>query len=101
MGMWAVDMREQSNNQRGSFLGGCMLAGLFIWLALSSGPLVVAGKIQVWPTIFWGLALLSGAQVLQQLFEWAAYAVDWFGARTPTGKSGTAQWAKKKDLDDA
>ncbi|MCR9261215.1 MAG: type IV secretory system conjugative DNA transfer family protein [Pseudomonadaceae bacterium] len=91
-------MNIQRRRHTHEFCSALVFAVLAGWIATQLGPLFVYGQVQTWPAIVYGFAAICALSAIQNGFEIIAHGVDWFGARSATGKSGTARWAKFKDL---
>jgi len=74
------------------------LTGLCFWGAFQWGPVMLAGRLQTIPAILLGLGALGSVSVLSGLLTRLAGLIDWFDARRPTGRSGQARWATKREV---
>ena len=81
-------------------MGLILLTALLGWGAYHTGPLLLGGAIQPLPAALAGLAALGLLRIVIESLTLLARLVDWLGAQTATGKSGTAHWARGKDLKD-
>ena len=83
-----------------SLLALVLLTALLGWGAYHTGPFVLGGAIQPLPAALAGLAALGLLRIIIESLTLLARLVDWLGAQVPTGKSGTARWARRQDLKD-
>jgi type IV secretion system protein VirD4 len=63
-----------------------------------SGPLKVGGEIQPLTAFLLGIFMLGTASLLADLLRLAGAFLEWLSLHKPTGKDGTARWAKWKEL---
>ncbi|MBT3043390.1 MAG: type IV secretory system conjugative DNA transfer family protein [Candidatus Thiodiazotropha sp. (ex Codakia orbicularis)] len=63
-----------------------------------SGPVTVNEEIQPLSAALIGILLLGIGAFLADFFRLLAVILEWFGTHLPTGKDGTARWARWKDL---
>ncbi|MEW7987668.1 MAG: type IV secretory system conjugative DNA transfer family protein [Candidatus Thiodiazotropha sp.] len=81
---------------------GMMERAVFIFLlflALDwSGPIKIGEEIQPLSAVLMGILLLAMGSILADCFRFLAGILEWFGTHRPTGKDGTAHWARWKDL---
>lgn len=68
-------------------------AGFIIW-AYSIQPLAIDGRWQPYPVTIAILAIIFTFRAVSEWLLVLAEWVEWFGARTPSGKDGTAHWAR-------
>lgn len=91
-------MTAQAPQNGTSFAGHLLLTGFLLWLQTKIGPSVVENEIRPLATLvaLWAFFCLLG--LLIRLLEFAVRFLQWLSTRTPTGKNGTAAWAKIKEL---
>lgn len=89
--------RQQQGGAGTSVIALAVMTGGLIWLAFQLGPPVDHGAVRPWPALVWGVAAVGVLQLITRFFELLAAAADWKRKRTPTGKAGTAGWAKRRD----
>ncbi|MET0076237.1 MAG: type IV secretory system conjugative DNA transfer family protein [Candidatus Thiodiazotropha lotti] len=90
-------MSSKKNAQQSMTEKGVIL--FLVLLALQwSGPLRVGGEIQPLSALLLGVLLLGTASFLVDMLRLAGELLEWLSLHKPTGKDGTAQWAKWKEL---
>ncbi|MEW8372662.1 MAG: type IV secretory system conjugative DNA transfer family protein [Candidatus Thiodiazotropha sp.] len=90
-------MSSKKNAQQSMTEKGVIL--FLVLLALEwSGPLRVGGEIQPLSALLLGVLLLGTASFLVDMLRLAGELLEWLSLHKPTGKDGTAQWAKWKEL---
>lgn len=83
---------------RSNPFGLALLTGLLSWASLETGPLLIGGEIRPWPAALAGMASLTGLQLAGKALMGLAELTEWLASHQATGKSGTARWAKRRDL---
>ncbi len=71
---------------------------LSLWLYSKLGPLRIDGQLQPLPALIGGIGAICFMRLLTEGLKLIAMAIDWNGARTTTGREGTARWANRGDL---
>ncbi|GAB4182364.1 MAG: type IV secretory system conjugative DNA transfer family protein [Wenzhouxiangellaceae bacterium] len=75
-----------------------LLSAALVALAAHAGPLYRSGDLQPWPALCYSAAALGIVYSLADLLLAAARLVEWWGSRSPTGRSGSASWARWRQL---
>lgn len=91
-------MKQQPAGNGTSILAMALLTAAFIWAAVQLGPPLIGGQIRPWPALMHLMAGVAFLRLVIRVLELLAMAADWKRTRTPTGKSGTAGWATKRDF---
>lgn len=81
-----------------SFTALAAATGLLGYATTHLGPVIQGGEVQPLAAAISALTVLSGLALTEQALRHAANGLDWIGAHTGTGKSGTAKWGKTKEL---
>jgi len=69
-----------------------------IWGSQFVGPITRFGEVQLWPAVAYGFTLFVCFSFTVECLRLSASALEWMSAHTGTGKSGTARWAKYREL---
>jgi len=72
--------------------------GLCTWAVIQVGPLFEFGEIQPLTLGVYAFTAICTLRFTGECFLALASGLEWFSARSGTGKSGTARWAKHKEL---
>lgn len=91
-------MSRENAEPQASFPVLVALTALFIYLCLQAGPIMLYGQIQTWPAFLYALLAMCGTRLAIVCLERIAHGFQWLGSRTPTGRSGTASWAKRREV---
>ena len=83
---------------RASSLWIAAVTGGLIWACVQLGPPVASDGIRPVAAAAHVLAGVASLRLAVRVMESAAKWVEWWGAKTPTGKDGTALWAAPKDF---
>jgi len=79
-------------------LRDAILAGLCGWGYTQTQPLVAYGELQLLPALCGGIGFVLGMRVLPVGLVQCAAFLDWLSSHNPSGKEGTAEWGKFKDV---
>ncbi|MEW8052900.1 MAG: type IV secretory system conjugative DNA transfer family protein [Candidatus Thiodiazotropha sp.] len=91
-------MAQQQRQEPMSLTGRLILTGLLAWGAVRSGPPMIGDQWQPLSAALHGLTFLVGFPLIGIALKSFAHLLDWTSAHTPTGKDGTARWAKWQDI---
>lgn len=84
--------------RRLNFPGLVIVTGVALYIAHSSGPIMIANHIQTWPVIAYSIAFLAVLRTAIETLYLLATLFDWWGSHKATGRSGTARWGRYRDL---
>lgn len=80
-----------------TFISLLLITGIAWWGVLTLGSPVLYGEIQFLPALSWLMAGLGSIRVVIGFFELLAGLARWLMHITPTGKGGTASFARFRD----
>ncbi|MCG7861130.1 MAG: type IV secretory system conjugative DNA transfer family protein [Candidatus Thiodiazotropha endolucinida] len=89
---------DQQKAQRPNLLSLMIVTGLLAWGVMETRPLTVNGELQALPGLLAGLAFITGMRLVIEMLGVLARFLDWQATYQPTGKGGTARWARAKDF---
>lgn len=75
-----------------------IIGGLLVWGCQQVGPLYLYGQIQWLPAVLYFFTAAIGLRAVIQMLQALASFTDWISTHETTGKDGTAEWAKYRDL---
>ena len=81
-----------------AFVETGLATGGMVWVGLWLGPPLIGSAIQPVPALAWGIASIGAARLTSAVLRLTAQGLEWISAHTPTGKDGTALWARYADL---
>lgn len=81
-----------------NFVAVLIFTGALIAVSLRLGPPVLYGEVRPLAALAMFLAALGCKRVIVSTLQLLIKLIDWQSMRTATGKSGTAEWAKKNDI---
>lgn len=75
-----------------------IVSGLLAWGCMQVGALYVNGELQWLAAALYFFTGLCALRLFIHGLNYIALFLEWLSAHEPTGKDGTASWAKKKDV---
>lgn len=90
-------MASQRAAASGNFARIITFTGLLIWVSCQLGPSVIEGELRPWAALAGFLAALEYLRLVICVLQILVMSLTG-RARTVSGRSGTADWAKRKEL---